>query len=195
MKICVHRRGYSWYVWHAMTCTHIDLSICPYVYRVRSAVRSWKYVNNCQFRWQKYVFTQIDTVRFVYLHVSIPPAKPVLSEHCRAPVLQQQPPHRAAMHVTEATRGLNHGQTHYFRGLGAARDAKNAQQGTVCGTLSSHWPLWFCLQIWMCCWEPAWATAAARELFCGKARHFRAHNFRGLGAARDTRNAQQDTVS
>jgi len=77
MKICVHRCGYSWYVWHALTCTHIDLSICPYVYRVKSAARSWKYVNKCQFRWQKYVFTQMDTGRFVYLHVSIPPATPV----------------------------------------------------------------------------------------------------------------------
>jgi len=107
MKICVHRRGYSWYVWHALTCTHINLSICPYVYRVTSAARSWKYVKKCQFRWQKYVFTQIDTDRFVYLHVSISPTTPVLSEHCRAPVLQQQPPHRAAMwghtwHVSRA---------------------------------------------------------------------------------------------
>ena len=138
MKICVHRRGYSWYVWHALTCTHIDLSIFPYVHRVRSAARSWKYVNKCQFRWQKYVFTQIDTDRFVYLHVSIPPATPVLSEHYRAPVFQQQPPHRAAMHVTEATRGMFHGQIHHFRGLGAAKDAKNAQQGTDCGTLSGE---------------------------------------------------------
>jgi len=45
-------------------------------------------------------------------------------------------------------------QTHHFRGLGAARDAEDAQQGSLCGTLSSHWPLWFCLQIWVCCWEP-----------------------------------------
>jgi len=87
--------------------------------------------------------------------VSIPPATPVLSEHYRAPVYQQQPPHHAAMHVTQATRGMFHGQTHHFRGLGAAyRDAKNAQQGKVCGTLSSRWPLWFCLQIWVCCREP-----------------------------------------
>ena len=84
------------------------------------------------------MFTQIDTDRFVYLHVSIPPATPVLSEHYRAPVFQQQPPHRAAMHVTEATRGMFHGQIHHFRGLGAAKDAKNAQQGTDCGTLSGE---------------------------------------------------------
>jgi len=141
MQICVHRRGYSWYVWHALTCTHIDLSICPYVYRVKSAARSWKYVNKCQFRWQKYLFTQIDTDRFVYLHVSIPPTTPVLSEHCRAPVLQQQPPHRATMHVTEATRGMFHGQTHHFWGLGAARDAKNAQQGTSAHRLPNDAPL------------------------------------------------------
>jgi len=147
MKICVHRRGCSLYVWHALTCTYIDLSICPYVYRVRSAARNWKYVNKCQFGWQKYVFTQIDTDRFVYLHVSIYPATPVLSEQCRAPVLQKQPPHHAVMHVKEATYGLFHRQTHHFRGLGAARDTKKAQEGTVCGTLSSHWPLWFCLQI------------------------------------------------
>jgi len=51
------------------------------------------------------------------------------------------------MHVTEVTYGLFYGQTHHFRGPGAARDAENAQYGTVCGTLSSHWPLWFCLQI------------------------------------------------
>jgi len=154
MKICVHRRGYSWYVWHALTCTHIDLSIFPYVYSLRSATRSWKYDNKCQFRWQKYLFTQIDTDRFVYLHVSIPPAKPVLSEQCHAPVLQQQPAHRAVMHVTEVTYGLFHRQTHHFRGLGAARDAENVQYGTVCGTLSSHWSLCFYLQIYVCCWEP-----------------------------------------
>ena len=77
------------------------------------------------------MFTQIDTDRFVYLHVSIPPTTPVLSEHCRVPVLQQQPPHRAAMHVTEATRGMFHRQTYHFRDLGAARDAKNAQQGAA----------------------------------------------------------------
>ena len=64
--------------------------------------------------------------RFVYLHL-IPPATPVLLEQCRAPVLQQLPPHCATMHVTEATNGLFHGLTHHFRGLGAARDAKNAQ--------------------------------------------------------------------
>jgi len=52
---------------------------------------------------QKYMFTQIDTERFVHLHVSLPPATPGLSEHFCTPVLQQQPPHPAAMHVTEAT--------------------------------------------------------------------------------------------
>jgi len=114
MKICVHRCEYSWYMWHALTCTHIDLSICPYVYRDRSAARSWKYVNKCQFRWQKYVFTQIDTDRFVYLHVRIPHTTPVLSEHCRAPVLQQQPPSRCharhrghTWHVSRANSSLS----------------------------------------------------------------------------------------
>ena len=152
MKICVHRGGYSWYVWHALTCTHIDLSLFPYVYSLRSAARSWKYDNKCQFRWQKYLFTQIDTDRLVHLHVSIPPATPVLSEQCRtqnnvALQFSSSSLRIAAMHVTEAAYDLFHGQTHHFRGLEAARDAENAQYGTVCGTLSSHWPLWFCLHI------------------------------------------------
>ena len=49
--------------------------------------------------------TQIHTERFLYLHVSKPPATPGLSEHCHAPVLQRQPPHCAATHGIEATRG------------------------------------------------------------------------------------------
>ena len=132
----------------------------------------------CQFRWQKYVFTQMDTDRFVYLHVSIPPATPVLSEHCRAPVL-----------------GMFHGQTHHFRGLGAARDAKMRSRAQSAAH-SPHIGLYGSACKSKCAaGSPAWAIAAARELFCRKARHFRARNFRGLGAARDTRNAQQDTVS
>jgi hypothetical protein len=34
-----------------------------------------------------------------------------------------------------------HGQTHHFRGLGAARDAKNAQQDTVAHRLPHDAPL------------------------------------------------------
>jgi len=82
--------------------------------------------------------------RYICLSAREHPPRNASSEHCRAPVLQHQPSYCAAMHVTEATRGMFHGQTHHFRGLGAARDAK---MSTVCGTLSSHWPLWFCLPI------------------------------------------------
>ena len=34
----------------------------------------------------KYVFAQIDTDRYVYLHMNIPPAMPGLSEYYCAPV-------------------------------------------------------------------------------------------------------------
>ena len=51
----------------------------------------------------KYVFTQKDKDRSVHLHASITPTTPGLPDHHRAPVLQRQSPHRAVMHVTEAT--------------------------------------------------------------------------------------------
>jgi len=52
------------------------------------------------------VSTQIDTDRYMYLHVSILPAQPGLSEHYSAPVLQWQSLHRAAMQSTKVTCGL-----------------------------------------------------------------------------------------
>jgi len=94
----------------ALICKHVDLSLCLYVYRVRSAARSWQICKYRSFqRDMKYVFTHIDTDRYVYLHVSIPPGTPGLSEHYCAPVLPQQPLHRAAMHATEVTCALLHG--------------------------------------------------------------------------------------
>jgi len=55
---------------------------------------------------QKYVFTQLDTDRSVYLYVNIPPATPGLLEHYHDPVLQHQSPHHDVMHVTETTCAL-----------------------------------------------------------------------------------------
>jgi len=52
------------------------------------------------------VFIQIDTDRYIYLHVSIPPAPPDLSEHYSAPVLQRQCLHRAATQSTKVTCGF-----------------------------------------------------------------------------------------
>jgi len=57
----------------------------------------------------KYMFTQVDKDRSVHPHASIPPATPGLPEHYHAPVLQRQSPHRAVMHVTEATCALFQG--------------------------------------------------------------------------------------
>jgi len=52
------------------------------------------------------VSTQIDRDRYMYLHVSVLPARPGLSEHYSAPVLQRQSLHCAAMQSTKVTYGL-----------------------------------------------------------------------------------------
>ena len=49
--------------------------------------------------------------------------------------------------ATAPARELFCRQTRLFRGLGAARNSENAQQGTACCILSLHWPLWSCLQV------------------------------------------------
>ena len=53
----------------------------------------------------------------MYLHVSIPPASPGLSENYSAPDSQQQPRHHAAMEFTKVICDLFYGQDSHVRGL------------------------------------------------------------------------------
>jgi len=53
-----------------------------------------------------------------------------------------------------------------FGGLWGAHDAKNTQQGTICGTISSHEPLNSYLTSKCAAGRPTPAAAAASEHFC-----------------------------